>query len=142
MKRVLLLTHGHMASGIRNTVSILLGNSEHLDTIDAYVDEHNLTDQLNRYFQEMDADDQLIALADLMGASTYQQLLMHCHRDNMFIIAGINLVLILELLIDKNKEFTKSELQQLVIQSREAMVLHDQSIYAEGETSAEDTDFF
>lgn len=123
MKKVLLLTHGHMASGIKNTVSILLGNADHLDTIDAYVDEKNISDQLDAYFASLEENDQLIALCDLMGGSTYQQFVVRYDRKNMFVIAGINLALVLELLIDKDKVFTQNELNDLVAQSRQMLML-------------------
>lgn len=123
MKKVLLLTHGHMASGIKNTVSILLGNADHLDTIDAYVDEKNISDQLDAYFASLEENDQLIALCDLMGGSTYQQFVARYDRRNMFVIAGINLALVLELLIDKDKVFTQNELNDLVAQSRQMLML-------------------
>lgn len=126
MKKVLLITHGHMASGMKSSIAILLGKADHLDVIDAYVDEQNISEQVENYFQTLTDGDQLIACCDLMGGSTFQQLFARYQRPNMHLIAGVNLAILLELLLDPEREFSKVEIETLVQGSREVLLLVEQ----------------
>ena len=42
MVKFFLSSHGHLASGIKSSINILLGNSDRLTVFDAYVDEKSL----------------------------------------------------------------------------------------------------
>ena len=51
MKQILIATRGKMASGIRYTAELIVGKSDEITTIDAYVNpEDNVEKQLEDYF--------------------------------------------------------------------------------------------
>ena len=52
MKQILIATHGKMASGIRYTAELIVGQMAEIETIDAYVTpEENVEEKFKEYFQ-------------------------------------------------------------------------------------------
>ena len=41
MLNIVLLSHGHLASGMKNTIELIAGRQDNLFTYDAYVDGNN-----------------------------------------------------------------------------------------------------
>ena len=48
MKRILIASHGHLASGIQSSIGILTGNPDAVQSIDAYVDDSDYTEKIGR----------------------------------------------------------------------------------------------
>lgn len=69
MKQILIATHGKMASGIRYTAELIVGQLAEITTIDAYVTpEDNVEEQFKEFF-EKHKEDRIIVFTDLMGGS-------------------------------------------------------------------------
>ena len=67
MKQILIATHGKMASGIRYTAELIVGQLTEITTIDAYVTpEDNVEEQFKEFF-EKHKEDRIIVFTDLMG---------------------------------------------------------------------------
>ena len=49
--RLLLGSHGHLASGMATAIEILAGPQPHLTILDAYVDQRNIDEELKAYFR-------------------------------------------------------------------------------------------
>ncbi len=73
-------------------------------------------------------------LSDLYGGSVNSVMYTYLNRENTYLIAGINLALVLELAT--REMVTKQELEELVASSREMMMLLE---LEEGDSGAEDT---
>ena len=69
MVKFFLSSHGHLASGIKSSIDILLGNSDRLTVFDAYVDEKSLEEELNAFYQGVGPEDQVILMSDMYGGS-------------------------------------------------------------------------
>lgn len=117
MLRLFLSSHGHLASGMKSSVEILSGANDRLTVFDAYVNEENVKDVLDRYFETVvKPEDEVILLSDLYGGSVNQVMYLYLDRPNVSLVAGVNLALVLELAV--RESVTKEELQKLVEQSR------------------------
>ena len=141
MVKFLLASHGHFASGMKTSLDILLGSSDAVTAFDAYVDESNLADQLEDFFAAVAEGDQVIMLSDLLGGSVNTEMYKHLTRPNTYLIAGVNLGLVLELvaMAGVNEDgFEKDYLLTTVENSRNALQLLE---LEEAETPQED-DFF
>ena len=89
----------------------------------AYVNpEDNVDEQLKVYFSEVSDEDQVIVCTDLMGGSVNQKVVPYAQKENVFLIAGFNLPLILELAMNEDK-VTKEELLDSIEESRKNMML-------------------
>lgn len=108
MAKFFLATHGHMASGIKSSLDILLGNTDTLTVFDAYLDTDTVESHTDTFFEKTPADELKVLMSDIYGGSVNQVLAKYSDRDNTCLITGVNLPLVLELLLngdslDKNR---------------------------------------
>ena len=123
MKKVLLATHGTFASGAKSTIEFLMGNVADITCIDAYVNpEENLVETLEDYFQGVTAKDQVIVMTDIKGGSVNQKIVPYAARENVFLIAGFNLPLLVAVAIAP-EGITARELRELIGQAKDQMEL-------------------
>ena len=119
MLKLFLSSHGHMASGMKSSIEIFCGQNNNLTVFDAYVDEKNLTEQLDAFYKTVKDDDQVILLSDLYGGSVNQQMYLYLTKPNTMLVAGVNLACVLEL--TSLNSITEEGLERLVEQSRQAL---------------------
>ena len=137
MKKILIATHGTFASGAESTVRFLMGNVENITCINAYVDQNeNLVETLERYFAQVGPEDQVIVLTDIKGGSVNQKIVPYAVLENVFLIAGFNLPLLVALAIAP-EGITREEIRQYIEDSKNQMEL----VELEGETGR-DEDFY
>lgn len=122
MLRLFVASHGSIASGMKSAANILLGKSDNLTAFDAYIDERNLKDELEKYFQSVPASDQVIMISDLFGGSVNQTMYMFLSRPNTSLIAGMNLAIVLDLSL-RTESISQDELKEIVLQNKEALQL-------------------
>jgi len=134
--KILVASHGTFASGMKSSLNILLGKSDNVTVIDAYLDQDNLDEKLDTYFQSIPGTEQVIMLSDLYGGSVNQKMCLHLSRPNTFLIAGVNLALVLEIAL-KKEPLSREQLKAIVKDSREALRVVEIST-----KSVEEDDFF
>ncbi|MEG0410105.1 MAG: PTS fructose IIA subunit, partial [Erysipelotrichaceae bacterium] len=69
MLKIFISSHGHLASGMKSSLDILIGNSDRIHIFDAYVDEKSVQEVLDEFYKTVKEDDQIILLSDLLGGS-------------------------------------------------------------------------
>ena len=125
MKKILIPTHGTFASGAKSTIQFLMGDMGNITCIDAYVDpEENLVERLDGYFSQVGEEDQVIVLTDIKGGSVNQKLVPYAVRENVFLVAGFNLPLLVALAIAPDG-ITREEVRQYIEDSKKQMELVD-----------------
>ncbi|WP_303015482.1 PTS sugar transporter subunit IIA [Holdemania massiliensis] len=134
--RLLLGSHGHLASGMATAIEILGGPQPHLTILDAYVDQRNIDEELKAYFASVPSEETVVMLSDLYGGSVNQKMYLYLERPHTYLIAGVNLALVLELCMQS--EVSLTTLHQLTEQSRQLqrVVLYDEA------PKLEDGEFF
>lgn len=121
MRKFFISSHGHMASGIKNSITILLGKADNVTVFDAYLDQSTVESHLEAFFKTLEEGDQAILLSDLLGGSVNQVLYRYLDRPNTFLVAGVNLALVLELVAMSEMPITHEELDSIIASSKEAM---------------------
>lgn len=134
--RLLLGSHGHLASGMATAIEILAGPQPHLTILDAYVDQRDIDEELKAYFASVPSEETVAMLSDLYGGSVNQKMYLYLERPHTYLIAGVNLALVLELCMQS--EVSLTTLHQLTEQSRQLqrVVLYDEA------PELEDGEFF
>lgn len=120
MVKFFLSSHGHLASGIKSSIDILLGNSDRLTVFDAYVDEKSLEEELNAFYRGVAPEDQVILMSDMYGGSVNSIMYTFLDRPNTTLLAGVNLALVIGLVINEGP-ISREMLRDVVEQSREAL---------------------
>lgn len=118
--KLLLCSHGKMASGIASSLSIIVGDLAEVDAIDAYIDETPFETQLENYLKETDSLPDLI-LTDLYGGSVNQKCAGHKLLGTLPIISGMSLPLALQASLQSAEEFNENSLKELIQSSQEEL---------------------
>jgi mannose/fructose-specific phosphotransferase system component IIA len=104
--------------------------------IDAYLGQESVEDQLDAYFRSIPETEQVIMLSDIYGGSVNQKMYLRLARPNTFLITGINLALVLQLLMETGP-LSLERLRAIVEEGQRALMLVEfQS------AGVEDEDFF
>ncbi len=100
MRKFLIATHGSFADGIRSSLEIIMGTLDNVFLIQAYTGENkSLREDLDKVLEQINKDDELIVFTDLIGGSVTNQVIQYALKENVFIVAGFNLPLLLDILL-------------------------------------------
>jgi Phosphotransferase system, mannose/fructose-specific component IIA len=120
MRKILIASHGSLASGILSSLKLLLGSAENVTAIDAYMDSRDFKQQVEEYFLSIQPADEVIMLSDLYGGSVNQVLYLFLERENTRLVAGYNLALVLELALIAG-DISDEDLIRIVTGGKEAI---------------------
>ena len=124
MKQILIATHGKMASGIRYTAELIVGKMDEITTIDAYVTpEDNVEKKFEEYFAQHE-NDRIFVFTDLMGGSVNQKLLGYSQKENVTLITGTNLPVLMQVMM-ADDDVTEDEIQEFIDDAREELQVVD-----------------
>lgn len=124
MKQILIATHGKMASGIRYTAELIVGKMDEITTIDAYVTpEDNVEKKFEEYFAQHE-NDRIFVFTDLMGGSVNQKLLGYSQKENVTLITGTNLPVLMQVMM-ADDDVTEEEIQEFIDDAREELQVVD-----------------
>jgi len=100
MRKYLIATHGIFASGIKSSVDLIIGESENVFVIQAYTEDNkSIQPEIEDVLKQINPDDELVVFTDLMGGSITNLILQFALKENVFIVAGINLPLLLDIML-------------------------------------------
>jgi fructoselysine and glucoselysine-specific PTS system IIA component len=100
MRKYLIATHGTFAKGIQSSLEIIMGTLENVFLIQAYTEENkSLKEEIEKVLENIKNDDELIIFTDLIGGSVTNQILQYALKENVFIVSGFNLPLLLDILL-------------------------------------------
>jgi len=108
MRKFLITAHGNFASGIKSSLDIIIGHTENVFVIDAYVDGNkSIEGKLHDILENLAPEDELVVFSDLMGGSITNQILRFALKENVHVVSGMNLPLLIDVILaDTNTPFT------------------------------------
>ena len=122
MRKILIATHGHLAKGFESAVNLICGAHPHVSYFNAFVDDTNIDVFIDTYINSICDDDVAVICTDILGGSVNQKFLPFLDRGNIYLISGINLPLVLELILYSG-EINTTMLNDLIEQSKEVILL-------------------
>ena len=123
MKKILVATHGHYTKGALSSISIIAGAKENVTCINAYSEEKNINEALDRYFETVIEDDEVIVLTDLFGGSVNQAVMSYLGKKKIFLITGFNLALLLEvMMMDSDESVSEDRLRSIIEGSKQQIM--------------------
>ena len=124
MLKILLVSHGRFAEGIKDAAEIIMGKQENLDFINAYISDVPFEDQLSEYMATIDTrNDKLIVVADIFGGSVNQKTMLKVDLDQVILVTGLCLPLLLELLMLSEANATEESVRKILELSKEGLLL-------------------
>jgi len=107
-KQIVLIGHGKIGSGVLSSFEIIYGKLDNVSSVDTYVDSNfNLPETVHEIV-EKNSDKDLIVVTDLFGGSINNEFLKYISQDNFYLITGMNLSLVIELVSQLNISNNKS----------------------------------
>jgi fructoselysine/glucoselysine PTS system EIIA component len=99
-RNFLIATHGQFARGVKSSLDIIIGQTENLFLIEAYVEENKgIESEMEAILKNIGERDELIIFTDLLGGSITNQVLRSTQGRNVHVVSGFNLALLIEVLM-------------------------------------------
>lgn len=117
-KQFIVITHGKFAEGIKNSLEMLIGKQENLIAVSCYIDEKfNLEKTVKNIIEEY-KDKKIVFCTDIFGGSVNNYLSSLVNDVDKFLVTGINLSLLIELVSDQEKDNCNELLELSVMEAR------------------------
>lgn len=121
MKKVLIATHGKMASGMKYTAELLIGKMAEITTIDAYVDANaDIEKEMNDFFAKKEDGEQVIVFTDIQGGSVNQRLLKYAQDPDVVLITGFNLPMLVQMIMSEGR-LSQKEIENYLEEAKKEM---------------------
>lgn len=142
MKKILIATHSRFASGIKSTVELLIGSATSIKTIDAYIDDTNVLEEIINFAQSISAEDQGVILTDIRFGSVNQTVInmLSPLPKNIFVVTGFNLPLLLEVCLYE-EEITPKKIREMIEESRKEICFINDEMDKKNKTDYESSFF-
>lgn len=96
MVKMLLASHGTLAAGMLSSLELIMGRQECVEVLCAYVDgEDDVSPRVKRFMEQMKPEDSWIVCTDVFGGSINNEFMKYLDRDNMRLISGMSLPLVI-----------------------------------------------
>lgn len=136
MRKFLIATHGTFASGIKTSLELIAGTCDQVSTMDAYVEEaFSVEEKLEVILDQLTEQDELIIFTDLAGGSVTNRILMKSRSENIHLVAGLNLPLLIEVVladpgtpVAEVLETALANAREQIINVKQWMVSNEQSM--------------
>ncbi|MDY2780045.1 MAG: PTS fructose transporter subunit IIA [Bulleidia sp.] len=99
-KRFVLATHGKFAEGIYDSLKIIMGEQPDFTTLCAYTTNENIEFQIEKIINDLEGFE-IIIITDVFGGSVNNCFMKYIEKDNIHLITGLNLPLLMEIVCNK-----------------------------------------
>ncbi len=123
MKRIILASHGGMSEGMRDTVSMILGDLPYLYVLATLRDEiEPITVGARKLLDSFPKEDQVFILTDVIGGSVNNNMLtLLPDYPDIHIICGMNIALAIALASNED-EITEEELEECIEEAKMQLI--------------------
>lgn len=125
--QVILASHSRMAKGLKKTTELIMGKQPNLKALEAYDDDQiPLKDQVTALIAKNASNEKYLFLTDIVGGSVNTEIVqMIRDKENMFLVAGMNLPLVLSALTTEMNNCSsnqiKNKLEELCDEARQGL---------------------
>lgn len=123
MRHIIVATHGEMANGIIHSVELIMGKQECLHALAAYTQDcMDFHLKLKQLVEDLVKESEVFILTDLLGGSVNNEAISMLPSDNVHIIAGVNIALLIQLLENREEGSADTVIQKSIQGAKEAIV--------------------
>lgn len=114
MKKILIASHGRIASGIASAIEILGVNVGEITAVDCYVDDFDYTPKIQGFIDSVTPEDNAIIFTDLVGGSVCNKVMtLRPEARGIQHVAGVNLITVIECLLTEER-LTPEKVDEIV----------------------------
>jgi fructoselysine/glucoselysine PTS system EIIA component len=123
MRKFLIATHGSFSAGLKSSLEMIAGSIENLEIIQAYTEANRpINEEIEAILSVLEDSDELIVFTDLAGGSITSQVAQLARGKNIFIVAGVNLPLILELVLADTEQPAEVLIESAIAGARDQII--------------------
>lgn len=119
-RKILIATHGHLASGLKSAIGILAGEPCQIDVIDAYTDDEpgDYTPKIKQFIADVGDEDEGFVFTDILSGSVNQRVVREepFSNPNITLVTGTNLMVVLGVALDP-RPVTREVLDEIISQA-------------------------
>ena len=139
MRKFLIATHGSFSAGIKTSLDIIIGETENVFIIQAYVNGNkSIEDELNEVLKNVADEDELVIFSDLLGGSITNQVLRVAMKENIHTVSGFNLPLLIDILLADTETPIHEVIESAINNAKEQIVYVNKLITANKEDNRDD----
>lgn len=113
---IVLASHGKFASGILSSLNLLYGKTDNVQALDCYTDKKfDLQKEVKRVI-DGNTKTNLLVVTDIFGGSVNNEFLKYIHMPNYYLVSGMNLPFLLELMTKQGEETNIDDLITSVLE--------------------------
>ena len=121
-KKLLSATHSVFADGIKNAMELVTGEQNSVSTLCAYTnDMTEVETPIKEIIDALCDDEELIVTTDIFGGSVNNEFMKYLSKSNIYLIAGVNLPLLFELIMNLESENTVQMIETAVKNARKQL---------------------
>jgi fructoselysine/glucoselysine PTS system EIIA component len=122
MRKFLIATHGQFASGVKSSLEIIIGQTENLFLIEAYVEGNKgIESEIEAILKNLGERDELFVFTDLLGGSITNQVLRSTQGLNVHVVSGFNLALLIEVIMADGDVPASEVIESALVNAKEQM---------------------
>ena len=114
----ILTGHGHFSNGLKSAIDMVAGEQPAFEIVPFEGDKAGeYADTLRAAITKMRSEqDGVLVFVDLLGGTPFNQMLVSADVDNMAVVAGTNLPMLIELIMTRSDSSTLDELVEKAVQ--------------------------
>ena len=136
---IVLASHGSFAEGMLSAIQMIAGTFKHVDAfgLDTYITPQAIYEEVEKIINQF-PDDRFIILCDIKCGSIHNRLIEFCASENVSLVSGINLSLVLALVLADPESLDAEKIQSLVEEAKENIVYFDKKVLYQSEKEEDD----
>lgn len=123
MSRVIFASHGGLSKGMKDSVSMIVGDlAKDIETYSLLPGENPEDYYQELYKQANESNEQILVLCDIKGGSVHTALSKLAVLDNVVVFSGMNMGLALDIVL-RHAHLSEEELQEIIENARDGITM-------------------
>lgn len=123
MSRVIFASHGGLSKGMKDSVTMIVGDlAKNVETYSLLPGENPEDYHQELYKQANESNEQILVLCDIKGGSVHTALSKLAVLDNVVVFSGMNMGLALDIVL-KHAHLSEEELQEVIENARDGITM-------------------
>lgn len=134
-RKFIIASHAYFADGIRSALEMILGEMPNVFSVCAYTDESKpFLAEMEKLIHDAENENaEVVILSDLFAGSVNNEIMQKFLRKGIHIIAGINLILAVQLIMAEPDSPLEELIPEAIDQARNGMIYCNILRFDEGE---------
>jgi mannose/fructose-specific phosphotransferase system component IIA len=123
MSRVIFASHGGLSKGMKDSVTMIVGDlAKNVETYSLLSGENPEDYYQELYKQANESNEQILVLCDIKGGSVHTALSKLAVLDNVVVFSGMNMGLALDIVL-RHAHLSEEELQEIIENARDGITM-------------------